>query len=145
MARHKSRDAGSSERLGKMPTGIEGLDQITGGGLPRNQATLFAGGPGTGKTILALQTRVHGVREMSEPGIFVAFEENSRRIVANAGSFHWDLPRLEKNGLYFMDARLRPDQIKARDFDLLGILAALKTKADKIALGLGQKQHATKT
>jgi circadian clock protein KaiC len=68
----------------KAPTGITGFDEITGGGLPRGRTTLLAGGPDSGKTILALQFLVHGAQDCREPGIFVAFEETSKRIVANA-------------------------------------------------------------
>ncbi len=68
----------------KAPTGIAGFDEITGGGLPRGRTTLLVGGPGSGKTVLALQFLQHGARHCKEPGIFVAFEENSTRIVANA-------------------------------------------------------------
>src|SRR6266403_1597003 len=70
--------------LHKTPTGIEGFDSITGGGLPRNRTTLLLGGPGSGKTVFALQTLVNGARQFGEPGIFVAFEENSRQILINA-------------------------------------------------------------
>ena len=58
----------------KAPTGIAGLDEITGGGLPRGRTTLLVGGSGSGKTILALQFLVNGVQQRDEPGIFVAFE-----------------------------------------------------------------------
>lgn len=74
----------------KAPTGIAGVDEITGGGLPRSRTTLVMGGPGSGKTIFGLQTLVNGAREHNEPGIFVAFEENSRQIIENAQSFGWD-------------------------------------------------------
>src|SRR5947209_8146222 len=98
--------------LEKAPTGIEGFDEITRGGLPRSRTTLVMGGPGSGKTVFALQTLVHAGRRRSEPGIFVAFEENSRQIIANARTFGWDLPALEKDRLFFLDARLHPDVIK---------------------------------
>jgi circadian clock protein KaiC len=70
----------------KVPTGVTGFDEITGGGLPRGRTSLLVGGPGSGKTVLALQFLVNGVQHCKEPGIFVAFEENSTRIVANAES-----------------------------------------------------------
>jgi circadian clock protein KaiC len=92
--------------LHKTPTGIEGFDLITGGGLPRNRTTLLLGGPGSGKTVFALQTLVNGARQFGEPGIFVAFEENSRHILANAASFGWNLPKLEKKQLFFFDAKM---------------------------------------
>src|ERR1700736_6996897 len=87
--------------LHKMPTGVEGFDLITGGGLPRNRTTLLLGGPGSGKTVLALQTLVNGARQFGELGIFVAFEEDSRQILINAASFGWNLPELEKKQLLF--------------------------------------------
>ena len=116
--------------LHKTPTGVEGFDAITGGGLPRNRTSLIFGGPGSGKTVFALQTMVNGARQFGEPGIFVAFEENSRHILANAASFGWNLPQLEKKQLFFFDAKLRPDVIKAGEFDLSGMLAGIKAEAD---------------
>ena len=116
--------------LHKTPTGIEGFDSITGGGLPRNRTTLLLGGPGSGKTVFALQTLVNGARQFGEPGIFVAFEENSRQILINAASFGWKLPELEKKQLLFIDAKMRPDVIKAGEFDLSGMLAGIKAEAD---------------
>src|SRR5258708_34025492 len=82
--------------LHKMPTGVEGFDAITGGGLPRNRTSLILRGPGGGKTVFALQTLGNGGRQFGGPGIFVAFEENSRHILANPASFGWNLPQLEK-------------------------------------------------
>lgn len=76
----------------KLPTGIEGFDEITFGGLPKDRTTLVIGGPGSGKTVFALQSLVNGANQRNEPGIFVAFEENSRQIVVNALTFGWDLP-----------------------------------------------------
>ena len=114
----------------KMPTGVEGFDAITGGGLPRNRTSLILGGPGAGKTVFALQTLVNGARQFGEPGIFVAFEENSRHILANAASFGWNLPKLEKKQLFFFDAKMGPDVIKAGEFDLSGMLAGIKAEAD---------------
>jgi circadian clock protein KaiC len=122
-----------SHALEKMPTGIEGLDEITGGGLPRNRTSLVVGGPGTGKTVFALQTLVNGARRWGEPGIFVAFEENSHQIIANAASFGWDLPTLEKEGrLFILDAHLSADDVPSGKFDLIGLLASLKAKADEM-------------
>ena len=118
--------------LEKAPTDIPGFDEITGGGLPRGRVTLIIGGPGTGKTVFALETLVNGARDHEEPGIFVAFEENSEQIIANAGTFGWDLPALEKKRLFFLDARLSPTAVQAGDFDLTGILAMLDAKVDEM-------------
>lgn len=117
--------------LPKSATGIRGLDDITGGGLPQGRATLLAGGPGCGKTVLALQTLVNGAN-CGEPGIFVAFEEDSARIVANAATFGWNLPDLEEKALFFLDAKLRPEVVCAGQFDLTGLLAGIKARADQM-------------
>lgn len=114
--------------LNKALTGIAGFDEITGGGLPQGRTTLVVGGPGSGKTVLALQFLVHGAQESKEPGIFVAFEETSTRIMANAASFGWNLPELRRKKLYFMDAHPLPDLVQSGDFDLGGMLAALEAQ-----------------
>jgi circadian clock protein KaiC len=109
----------------KTGTGIEGFDEITHGGLPRGRTTLLEGGPGSGKTLFALRFLVHGARDCNEPGIFVAFEETSKRIVANAESFGWKLAELQRKRLFFLDAQPTPDLIQSGSFDLGGLLAAL--------------------
>ena len=114
--------------LVKAPTGIAGFDEITGGGLPHGRTTLLVGGPGSGKTVFALQFLAHGARRRKEPGIFVAFEETSTGIVANAESFGWKLPELRRKKLFFMDAQPAPDLVQSGDFDLSGMLAALEVK-----------------
>jgi circadian clock protein KaiC len=114
--------------MAKAPTGIVGLDEITGGGLPRGSATLIEGQAGSGKTVLALQTLVNGARQLQEPGIFVAFEESTPRIIANAESLGWNLPALQRKKLFFLDAQPRSDLIQSGGFDLGGMLAALELK-----------------
>ncbi|HEX8154274.1 MAG TPA: circadian clock protein KaiC [Thermoanaerobaculia bacterium] len=117
----------------KTPTGIAGLDEITGGGLPRGRTTLLVGGSGSGKTILALQYLVHGAQRRDEPGIFVAFEETPARIISNAETFGWNLGDLQQqNKLYFMDAQPPADLIQSGTFDLSGMLAALGAKAAEL-------------
>jgi circadian clock protein KaiC len=118
--------------LHKAPTGITGFDEITGGGLPRGRTTLLAGGPGSGKTIFALQFLVNGARHYKEPGVFVAFEETSKRIQANAGSFDWHLKDLRRRNLLFIDAQPKPDLIPSGDFDLCGMLATLGVQAGEM-------------
>ena len=110
----------------KASTGIPGFDEITGGGLPPGRTTLLIGGPGSGKTIFALQFLVHGAKECRQPGIFVAFEETSKRIVANAHGFGWELGKLRSDKLFFLDAQPLPDLVQSGQFDLSGMLAALE-------------------
>lgn len=116
----------------KAPTGIVGFDQCANGGLPRGRTSLLIGGPGSGKTIFALQTLVNGARQWGEPGIFVAFEENAQQIVANAASFGWDLPALEQEKLFFLDAHVSLNTITAGQFDLAGLLAGLSARVDEM-------------
>ena len=93
------------------------------------RTTLLEGGPGSGKTLFALRFLVHGARDCDEPGIFVAFEEASKRIVANAESFNWKLAELQRKKLFFLDAQPTPDLIQSGNFDLGGMLAALGAQA----------------
>ena len=116
----------------KAPTGVLGFDEITKGGLPRGRTTLLVGGAGSGKTIFALRFLVNGAQNCGEPGIFVAFEESSHRIVANAESFGWNLAELQRKELFFMDAEPSPELIQSGNFDLSGMLAALGAKVKQM-------------
>ena len=118
--------------LPKIATGIPGFDELSHGGLPRNRTTLLRGGPGSGKTVFALQSIVNAARRRQEPGIFVAFEESTRQIVANAASFDWRLSALARHQLFFLDAKLSPEVVQSGEFDLSGMLAILKAKKEEI-------------
>lgn len=109
----------------KALTGIGGLDELTGGGLPTGRTTLLVGGPGSGKTIFGMQFLVNGALAARDPGIFVAFEETPGRIIANVQGFGWPIEELRRKHLFFMDAQPLPDLIQVGDFDLDGMLAAL--------------------
>ena len=85
-----------------------------------------------GKTVFALQCLVNGARRGRAPGIFVAFEESPRQIVANAGGFDWRLAHLPGRQLHFFDARLSSTAIKGGEFDLAGMLAMLEAKKREI-------------
>jgi len=124
-------DKKRADVLEKIPSGIEGFDDITSGGFPRRRTTLLMGGPGCGKTVLALQMLVSGAMR-GAPGIFVAFEENARRVAANGETFGWDMRELEKKQLFFVDACLRCDVVKSGAFDLTGLLAALEAVTRKM-------------
>jgi circadian clock protein KaiC len=121
--------------LQKIPSGIEGFDDITFGGLPERRTTVLIGGPGCGKTVLALQILVNSALYRGVPGIFVAFEENARRVSANGEVFGWDMRALEKKQLHFVDACLRPDVVRSGSFDITGLLAAVEAKARGMGAG----------
>jgi circadian clock protein KaiC len=83
--------------LSKTKTGINGLDEITMGGLPRGRPTLICGGPGCGKTLMALEFVVKGAILYNEPGVFMAFEEKAEELATNVASLGFDLDKLQKN------------------------------------------------
>ena len=120
------------QALPKIATGIGGFDDLSRGGLPRKRTTLLKGGPGSGKTVFALQCLVNAVRGRRERGLFVAFEESTSQILANAATFDWGLAALMKKKLFFLDARLSPEVVHSGEFDLSGMLAMLKAKKDQL-------------
>ena len=85
------------QRLSKTKTGINGLDEITVGGLPKGRPTLICGGPGCGKTLMALEFIVKGATLYNEPGVFMAFEEKADELTTNVASLGFDLDKLQKN------------------------------------------------
>ncbi|MDF1557430.1 MAG: ATPase domain-containing protein [ANME-2 cluster archaeon] len=89
----------------RVPTGIEGFDELCGGGLLRDRTYLISGTSGAGKTILALQFLYNGITKYDENGIFVATEERPEQIRENGLMFGWDLKELENEGrLAIIDA-----------------------------------------
>ncbi len=82
--------------LPKSPTGIQGLDEITGGGLPTGRPTLICGGAGCGKTLLAMEFLVRGATQFNEPGVFMAFEETAEELTQNVASLSFDLEKPDR-------------------------------------------------
>jgi circadian clock protein KaiC len=80
--------------LAKCPTGIQGLDEITDGGLPQGRPTLVCGKAGCGKTLMAMEFLVRGAVEYDEPAVFMSFEESAEELVQNVASLGWDLEAL---------------------------------------------------
>src|ERR1700691_1678474 len=98
--------------LDKTPTGISGLDQITGGGLPRGRVTLVAGSAGAGKTLLGLNFLVAGAREYGEAGVLMTFEESADKVARNVRSLGFDLDELQSSGMLVVLAfRVDPSEI----------------------------------
>jgi circadian clock protein KaiC len=83
-----------STEIGKAPTGISGLDEITFGGLPAGRPTLVSGGPGSGKTLLGVSFLVNGARQYDEPGVLLTFEENAEELAQDVRSLGYDLDKL---------------------------------------------------
>src|SRR5688572_12626718 len=78
----------------KTPTGIDGLNEITGGGIPKGRPTLICGSAGCGKSILAMQFLIKGITEYNEPGVYMSFEETGKDLIQNVRSLGFDLEKL---------------------------------------------------
>ena len=89
--------------LPKSLTGIAGMDDITGGGLPKGRATLLLGNTGCGKTVLAMEFIVNGIALYDEPGVFLTFEENIGELIDNMKSMGYDLDAFIKEGKLYME------------------------------------------
>jgi len=87
------------------PSGIEGLDELIGGGFPRGRVILVLGGPGAGKTILASQFLYKGISQYGENGIFVSLDENYNHFCSEMMKFGWDFKKAEEEKKFlFVDA-----------------------------------------
>jgi circadian clock protein KaiC len=122
------------QAIEKEPTGIEGLDAITLGGLPKGRPTLIAGAAGSGKTMFGMQFLVHGALEFDEPGVFMAFEEKTDELVANFRSLGIDLEELMEQGKLSLD-HVRVERHEFEDtgeYDLEGLFIRLNYAIDSI-------------
>lgn len=136
MARRKAPAHASpgKKQLTKVPTGIEGLDEITLGGLPFGRTTLICGGAGCGKTLLAMEFIARGATQFNEPGVFVAFEESATELAENVASLGFDLKRLIARKQVVVDAvRIdRTDIEETGEYDLEGLFIRLGQAIDSI-------------
>ena len=113
--------------LPKTSTGIRGLDEITRGGLPQGRPTLVCGGPGSGKTLLALTFLVNGAIQFDEPGVLMTFEENDQEIASDVASLGFDLPELVAAHKLAVDyVRVERSEIEETgEYDLEGLFVRL--------------------
>jgi circadian clock protein KaiC len=116
-----------SGELAKAPTGVRGLDEITRGGLPKGRPTLVCGGPGSGKTLLALTFLVNGIVQFDEPGVLMTFEENADEIASDVLSLGFDLPELIRVHKLSVDyVRVERSEIEETgEYDLEGLFVRL--------------------
>lgn len=111
----------------KAATGIQGLDEITHGGLPRGRPTLVCGGAGCGKTMLAAEFLVRGAMQYNEPGVFMMFEENAEELTTNMRSLGFDLDKLRRQKKIALDfVRVERSEIEETgEYDLEGLFIRL--------------------
>jgi circadian clock protein KaiC len=120
--------------LPKCPTGINGLDEITGGGLPRGRPTLVCGSAGCGKTLLAAEFLVRGAAQFGEPGVLMAFEETEAELKANVASLGFDLEGLVRRKKIVIDyVHIEPSEVQeSGEYDLEGLFVRLNHAIDSI-------------
>ncbi|MET0468201.1 MAG: circadian clock protein KaiC [Aeromicrobium sp.] len=120
--------------LSKAPTGISGLDEVTGGGLPRGRTTLVCGPAGCGKTLLAMEFLIRGITEHGEPGVFVSFEETVGELVENVASMGFDLQQLQDDKLLAMEniKLAASDLAETGAWDLSGLFIRLGAAIDQV-------------
>ena len=137
MARPKKTNKTSIDTAPTLPkaaTGIAGLDEITGGGLPRGRPTLLCGSAGSGKTMLAAEFLVHGALQYDEPGVFMMFEENAEELTQNLRSLGIDLDALQRDGRIAIDhVHIERNEIQETgEYDLEGLFIRLGHAIDSV-------------
>src|ERR1700729_3808445 len=120
--------------LRKAPSGIQGLDDITHGGLPRGRTTIVCGGPGCGKTMLGIEFLVRGALEFNEPGVLMAFEKTPGDTVQNVASLGFDIMDLSDKKKLFLDfVSVEPNEIQETgDYDLEGLFIRLQNAVETV-------------
>ncbi|WP_210520145.1 circadian clock protein KaiC [Hymenobacter terricola] len=121
-------------QLAKSPTGIEGLDEITEGGLPLGRPTLICGSAGCGKTLMGVEFLVRGIQNYNEPGVLMAFEETGAELAANVASLGFDLNDLQARQLLRLD-HVHVDRSEIEEtgeYDLDGLFIRLGYAIDSI-------------
>jgi len=129
--------------VARTPTGIPGLDEITGGGFPQGRVLLVLGEPGAGKTILCSQFLLNGISKFGENGLFVSLEEGKGHYFREMAQFGWDFSVAEKQGKFnFVDAspiRTIPGEVRVgkltigrQDFSLISLLEVIQSSAKAI-------------
>jgi circadian clock protein KaiC len=134
MATRKPAQAPARQGIAKTPTGIQGFDDVTSGGLPRGRTTLICGGPGSGKTNFGLEFLARGAVEFGEPGVLITFEQSAEELTKDAASLGFDLNRLVRERKLLMDTIQieRSEVEEAGEFDLEGLFLRLGLAVDSI-------------
>jgi circadian clock protein KaiC len=123
-----------NKNLIKSPTGIQGFDEITGGGLPKGRPTLVCGGAGCGKTLFGMEFLVRGAIQFNEPGVFMSFEETNEELTKNVASLGFDLEDLIKHKKIALDHVYieRSEIEETGEYDLEGLFIRLNYAIDSI-------------
>jgi circadian clock protein KaiC len=134
MGQKKNASQPSSKALPKAATGIQGLDEITGGGLPRGRPTLISGGAGAGKTLFGLEFLVRGATQYGEPGVFMSFEESIPDLTKNVASLGFDLDQLVADKKLFVDhvSLAHSESGETGEYDLEGLFIRIADAVQRV-------------
>ena len=126
--------AADRQTLEKCPSGIAGLDEITGGGLPQGRPTLVCGNAGCGKTLFGMEFLIRGAVDYGEPGVFVTFEETAEELIQNFRSLGFHLDELVEQRKLALDyVRVERNEIEETgEYDLEGLFLRLGLAIDSI-------------
>ncbi len=118
----------------KIPTGIEGVEQITLGGVVKSRATLVVGTSGSGKTLFSIEFIYRSITKFNRKAVFVSMEEDLIDIISNVKDLGWDLDTLEDEGkLRFLDAAPKDVEIsEVGNYNLEGFLIQLQALIKEI-------------
>jgi circadian clock protein KaiC len=124
----------ADNKLIKSPTGIQGFDEITDGGLPAGRPTLVCGGAGCGKTLFGMEFLVRGATQFNEPGVFMSFEETNDELTKNVASLGFDLDDLAKHKKIILEhVRVERSEIEETgEYNLEGLFIRLNYAIDLI-------------
>ncbi|MCS7095751.1 MAG: ATPase domain-containing protein [Nitrososphaerota archaeon] len=116
-----------SSSIKVIPTGVEGLDAVLGGGFPRDSLIVLAGNAGTGKTIFSAQFLYRGAVDFGENGVYASFSESREIFTSNMKSFGFDFERLEKDGRFsFLDL------LTVRESAVSAVLDLIISEVDRV-------------
>jgi len=134
MARSEKSTKAGNRKLQKCPTGIQGVDEITFGGLPQGRPTLVCGSAGCGKTLFAMEFLTRGASEFNEPGVYMSFEETAEELSKNFSSLGFDLNDLIKRKKLLIDYVFieRSEIEETGEYDLEGLFVRLGHAIDSI-------------
>lgn len=124
----------ASLKFPKAFTGIKGLDVITNGGIPKSRPTLLLGNAGCGKTIMAMEFLVQGIRMFNETGVFLSFEENPEELETNVRTLGFDLHKQVADHKLYIE-HIRPDNdatVQTGQFNIEGLFVRLGQAIDKV-------------
>lgn len=125
--------------MDKVKTGVNGLDEMLFGGIPRSSTVVVMGSFGTGKTTLGLQFLNEGLA-VGEKGIYISLEEDKESILADAEAHGWDMrgkmdaKQLEIVKLEPTDAKVTIQRIKSELPDFIKKFGASRIVVDSVSL-----------